>query len=130
MPLQKPIEYNDANPVVRAVFDEIMELRQVKDVNNFWKYLANNPEELRRTWDGLRDVMGEGALDPLIKEMIYMAVSIANGCSYCIHSHTAAAQAKGMSKEMYGELLAVVGMASKTNALATAHQVPIDEGFK
>jgi AhpD family alkylhydroperoxidase len=125
-----PIEYEDAAPDVRAVFDEIKALRKVDDVNNFWKYLANDPAGLRRTWDSLQQVMGNGALDPLTKEMIYVAVSITNGCEYCIRSHTAAAKAKGMSEEMMTELFAVVGMANETNALVTAYQVDVDDAFK
>jgi len=101
----------------------------VPDVNNFWKALANQPENLKRTWEVLREIMKPGALDPLTKEMIYVAVSVANNCDYCIHSHTASARAKGMTDAQYAELLAVVGMASQTNALATALKVPIDPQF-
>jgi AhpD family alkylhydroperoxidase len=123
------IQYEDASPEVRAVLDDIKRTRNVPDVNNFWKALANHPETLRRTWETLREVMRAGALDPLTKEMIYVAVSVANNCDYCIHSHTASAFAKGMTEAQYGELLAVVGMASQTNALATALNVPIDPQF-
>jgi AhpD family alkylhydroperoxidase len=123
------IQCEDASPEVRAVFDDIKRTRNVPDVNNFWKALANHPEALRRTWETLREIMRPGALDPLTKEMIYVAVSIANNCDYCIHSHTASAFAKGMTEAQYGELLAVVGMASETNALATALKVPIDPQF-
>jgi len=130
MSMQKAIEYADASDDVRAVFDDIKTKRDVADVNNFWKYLANDPVTLRRTWESLQEVMAPGALDPLVKEMIYIAVSIANGCEYCIHSHSAAAQAKGMTDEMRAELLAVIGMASETNALVTAYQVEVDEAFK
>ena len=124
------IEYADASPEVRAVFDDIKRTRNVKDVNNFWKALANHPATLKRTWESLREVMQPGALDPLTKEMIYVAVSVANNCDYCIHSHTASARAKGMTDAQYAELLAVVGMASQTNALATAMKVPIDPKFQ
>lgn len=123
------IEYADALDEVRAVFDDIKQTRNVKDVNNFWKALANHPVTLKRTWESLREVMQPGALDPLMKEMIYIAVSVANNCDYCIHSHTANAFAKGMTQEQYAELLAVVGMASETNALATAMKVPVDEQY-
>ncbi len=123
------IDYDAASPAVRAVFDDIMATRNVPDVNNFWKALANHPELLKRTWETLREVMRPGALDPLTKEMIYVAVSIANGCEYCVHSHTASAKAKGMTAEQYEELMAVVGMASQTNALATGMQVPVDPTF-
>jgi AhpD family alkylhydroperoxidase len=123
------IQYEDASPEVRAVFDDIKRTRNVPDVNNFWKALANQPETLRRTWEALREIMRPGALDPLVKEMLYVAVSIANNCDYCVHSHTAAARAKGMTEAQYGELLAVVGMAAQTNALANAFKVPVDPGF-
>ncbi len=124
------IEYADASPAVRAVFDDIKTTRNVPDVNNFWKALANHPELLKRTWETLREVMRPGALDPLTKEMIYVAVSIAHSCEYCIHSHTAAATAKGMTPEQYQELLAVVAMASQTNSLASGMQVPVDAQFR
>jgi len=123
------IEYETASPEVRAVFDDIKRTRNVPDVNNFWKALANHPESLKRTWETLREVMRPGALDPLTKEMIYIAVSVANNCDYCIHSHTAAARAKGMTDAQYQELLAVVGMAAQTNALSTAMKVPVDPQF-
>jgi AhpD family alkylhydroperoxidase len=123
------IQYEDASPEVRAVFDDIKRTRNVPDVNNFWKALANHPESLRRTWEALREIMQPGALDPLTKEMIYVAVSVANNCDYCIHSHTASARAKGMTEAQYAELLAVVGMASQTNALANALKVPVDPQF-
>ena len=118
-----------AAPEARAVFDEIRALRGTEYVNNFWRALAHDPALLRATWDRLRVVMAPGALDPLTKEMLYVAVSTANGCGYCIHSHTAAARTKGMTPEMHGELLAVIAMASQTNALATALQVETDEMF-
>lgn len=113
-----------------AVFADIREKRQTDYVNNFWRALANDPALLKATWERLQAVMGPGALDPLVKELIYIAVSVTNGCEYCVHSHMAAARAKGMTPEMQGELLAVIAMASQTNALATALQVPVDERFK
>lgn len=112
-----------------AVFDEIRRLRGTDYVNNFWRTLAHDPALLRATWDRLKVVMVPGALDPLVKEMIYVAVSTANGCSYCVHSHTAAARAKGMTPEMYGELLSVIGIAAQTNALVTGLQTPVDALF-
>ncbi len=112
-----------------AVFDEIRRLRGTDYVNNFWRALAHDPALLRATWDRLKVVMAPGALDPLVKEMIYVAVSTANGCSYCVHSHTAAARAKGMTPEMYGELLSVIGIAAQTNALVTGLQTPVDALF-
>lgn len=125
----RPIEHADAAPAVRAVYDEIMAARGVSDVNNFWKYLANDPVTLRRTWDSLRQVMGPGALDPVAKEMIYLAVSATNGCDYCIASHGAAAARAGMTPEMFGELMAIVGMANETNRLAAGYRVPVDPAF-
>lgn len=118
-----------ASPEARAVFDEICAARGLTDVNNFWKALANDPVTLRRTWDSLQTVMAPGALDPLTKELIYMAVSIANGCSYCVHSHTAAARAKGLTPTQHAEFLAVVGLAHQTNGLVTALGVPLDPAF-
>ncbi len=123
------VEHADAPPEVRAVFDEIMAARGVADVNNFWKALALHPPTLRRTWDSLREVMAPGALDPLTKEMLYLAASAASGCAYCVASHTAAARAKGMTEAMHGELLAVIAMAAQTNRLAEALRVPVDPGF-
>ena len=125
-----PIEYADASPQVRAVYDDIMKTRNVPDVNNFWKYLARDPVTLRRTWDSVKEVMAAGALDPLIKEMIYVAVSVTNGCAYCIATHSAAARKAGMTEAMFGELMAVVGMANETNALANGYRVPVDESFE
>jgi AhpD family alkylhydroperoxidase len=125
-----PIEYADASPEVRAVFDDIMATRGVPDVNNFWKHLANDPRALRRTWESIKEVMAPGALDPLVKELIYLAVSVSNGCHYCIASHTAAARQKGMTDAMHGELLAVIGMANDTNSLVNGLRVPIDEAFR
>ncbi len=124
------IEYEAASAEVRAVYDEIMELRGTDWVNNFWKALANDPATLKRTWESVKQVMAPGALDPLTKEMIYIAVSAAHGCPYCINSHTAAARTKGMTDAMLAELMAVVGMASETNKLVTGLQVELDEAFK
>ncbi len=124
------VEYKEANDAVRAVFDDIRETRGSDFINNFWKALANNPEQLQRTWEQLKVVMAPGTLDPLTKELIYIAVSAANSCEYCVHSHTAAARAKGLSDEQYGELLAVVGMAHHTNGLVTTMQVEVDDAFK
>ncbi len=123
------IEYNQASPEVRAVFDDIKSTRGVEDVNNFWKALANHPALLKQVWDEVKTVMAPGALDPLVKEMIYVAVSATNGCEYCTYSHTAAARAKGMSEEMLGELLAVAALANKTNRLANAYRPPVDDAF-
>ncbi len=120
----------EASAEALAVFAEIREVRGTDFINNFWRALAHDPALLRATWDRLRVVMAQGALDPLVKEMLYVAVSTANGCSYCVHSHTAAAKAKGMTDAMYGELLAVVGMAMQTNGLATGLQVEVDEVFR
>ena len=124
------IEYDDAPADVRAVYDDIMQTRDLKRVNNFWKALANHPPTLKRTWESLKEVMGDGALDPLVKELVYLAVSATNACDYCIHSHTAAARKLGASEAMIGELLAVAAMANETNALVNGYQVPVDEGFK
>jgi AhpD family alkylhydroperoxidase len=126
----RPIEYADAGPEVRAVFDDIKRTRNVPDVNNFWKVLAHDPRTLKRTWESLKEVMAPGALDPLTKEMLYLAVSVAHNCEYCIASHTAAATKHGMTEAMRGELLAVVGMASETNGLVTGWRVPVDEAFR
>jgi len=124
------VEYADAGPEVRAVYDDIMTTRKTDVINNFWKALANHPATLRRTWESLKQIMAPGALDPLTKELIYLAVSATNQCPYCVASHSASARAKGMTEEMFGELLAVVGMANQTNALAAARQVPIDTQFQ
>lgn len=126
----KLIEYEDANEDVRAVYDDIMQTRNIDWINNFWKSLANDPDSLKRTWESLKQIMAPGALDPLVKEMIYIAVSTTNNCEYCIHSHTAAARAKGMSEDMLMELMAVIGMANETNRQAIGFQVPVDEVFK
>jgi len=121
----------DANPAVKAVFDDIRATRKSEFVNNFWRGLANDPPLLKRTWEGLKAVMSApGALDPLVREMIYIAVSTANACQYCIHSHTAAARAKGMTDAQHGELLAIIGLAAQTNHLVTAMQIPVDPEFE
>lgn len=125
----KLIEYDDASAQVRAVYDDIMQTRGIDWINNFWKALANHPPTLRRTWESVKEVMQPGALDPLTKEMLYVAVSISNQCGYCIHSHTAAARKAGMTDDMLGELIAVVGMANETNRLVEGYQVAIDERF-
>jgi len=124
------IEYADANAEVRAVYDDIMSTRQTDWINNFWKALAADPATLKRTWESIKQIMAPGALDPLTKEMIYLAVSVSNQCGYCIASHTAAASKKGMTDAMFHELMAVVGMANETNRLAAGYQVEIDEAFK
>lgn len=124
------ISDEEASGEVKAVFDDIRAIRNTDLINNFWRALANDPATLKRTWESLKQVMGPGSLDPLVKEMIYIAVSTATGCEYCIHSHTAAAKAKGMSDEMHMELLSVIGMASETNRLVTGMQVPVDDVFK
>ena len=125
------IEYEQANPEVRAVYDDIMATRQTDWINNFWKAIANDPVTLRRTWESIKEIMAPGgALDPLTKEMIYVAVSVTNQCGYCIASHTASACKAGMTKEMFAELMAVVGMANETNRLVAGYQVEIDEKFK
>ncbi len=123
------VEYADAPPDVRAVYDEIMSARQTDWINNFWKALANDPPTLRRTWDSVRQIMAPGALDPLTKELIYVAVSATNQCGYCIASHTASARRQGMTDGMFAELMAVVGMANETNRLASGYQVKIDDRF-
>ena len=127
--MTKPIDPAKAPREVRAVFNDIRKTRNVPDVNNFWKYLARDPALLKRTWDSLKATMAPGALDPLVKEMIYLAVSVSNGCAYCIASHTAAARKAGMSEAMFGELMAVVGMANETNRLANGYRVPVDAAF-
>lgn len=128
--MSKLVEYAEAGPEVRAVFDEIKAARGLVDVNNFWKALAVDPALLRQTWDRLRVVMAPGALDPLTKELLYIAISATAGCSYCVASHTASARAKGMTEAMHGELLAVLAMAGQTNRLAEALRVPVDPGFE
>lgn len=130
MTIVKLVEYADASPEVRAVYDEIMRARGTDWINNFWKALAHDPALLRRTWENVKQVMAPGALDPLVKEMLYVAVSATNGCEYCTYSHTAAARGKGMSEAMLMELLAVVGLANQTNRLANGLRIPVDPQFK
>jgi AhpD family alkylhydroperoxidase len=130
MPIVKMIEYESAGPEAKEVFDDIMATRKTDWINNFWKMLAVYPPTLKRIWLAVKEIMAPGKLDPLTKEMIYVAVSVTNNCNYCIHSHTAAARAKGMTDEMLGELLAVVSLANQTNSLANAYQIPVDERFK
>ena len=127
---REPVEYRNASAQVRAVFDDIKTTRNVDDVNNFWKHLAHDPPTLKRTWESIKEVMAPGALDPLTKEMIYLAVSVTNGCAYCIASHTAAARKAGMTDAMFGEVMAVVGMANETNRLANGYRVPVDAAFE
>jgi len=127
--LVRMIEYADASPEVRAVYDDIMQTRGSDWVNNFWKVLANDPPTLRRLWENVKQVMAPGALDPLVKEMVYVAVSATNGCEYCTYSHTAGARAKGMSEAMFAELMAVVGLANETNRLANGYRVEVDAAF-
>ncbi|HTQ81641.1 MAG TPA: carboxymuconolactone decarboxylase family protein [Pseudolabrys sp.] len=124
-----PIEYADALPAVRAVYDDIKKTRNVPDVNNFWKYLAHDPATLKRTWESIKEIMAPGALDPLTKEMIYLAVSVSNGCAYCIASHAAAARKAGMTDAMFAEVMAVTGMANETNRLANGYRVPVDKAY-
>jgi AhpD family alkylhydroperoxidase len=120
----------DVSAEVRAVFDDIRKTRDTDYINNFWRALANDPATLKRIWGGLKEVMAPGALDPLTKEMIYLAISISNGCAYCSASHGTAAKGKGMTKEMFAELMAIVGMANQTNKLADGYRVPVDEVFQ
>lgn len=129
MSVLRPLTDEEASVEALAVFNEIRQARGTDYVNNFWRVLAHDPAQLRSVWDRIRQVMGQGALDPMVKELIYIAVSTANGCSYCIHSHTASARAKGMTPEIHNELLCVIGLASQTNALATALGVPVDPVF-
>jgi AhpD family alkylhydroperoxidase len=124
------IEYAEASAEVRAVYDDIMATRQTDWINNFWKAIANDPKTLRRTWESVKQIMAPGALDPLMKEIIYLAVSATNQCPYCIASHTASARKAGMSDEMFAELMAVVGMANETNRMSSGYQVEIDERFR
>ena len=130
MAMVRLIEYDKAGVEVRAVYDDIMSTRGTDWINNFWKALANDPPTLRRTWESIKEVMAPGALDPLTKELIYLAVSASNGCAYCIASHGAAARKQGMTPEMLGELMAIVGMANETNSLANGYRVPVDERFE
>ena len=129
MTMVKMVEYAEAAPEARAVFDDIMATRKTDWVNNFWKALATHPPTLRRIWENVKQVMAPGALDPLVKEMLYVAVSVTNNCEYCIHSHTAAARAKGMTDAQFAELLAVVGLANETNRLSNGYRMPVDPQF-
>jgi AhpD family alkylhydroperoxidase len=124
------VEYADAAPEVRAVYDDIMTTRKVDSINNFWKAIAHDPVLLKRTWESIKQIMAPGALDPMVKEMIYVAVSVTNGCDYCIASHTASARKSGMNPAMFHELMSVVGMANETNRLVKGYQVEIDDAFK
>jgi AhpD family alkylhydroperoxidase len=130
MAAERLIEYEQAAAEVRAVYDDIRATRKTDFINNFWKTLANDPATLKRTWESVKQIMAPGALDALTKELLYIAVSVTNQCAYCIASHTASAQNKGMSAEMFHELMAVVGMANETNRLVAGYQVEIDDGFK
>ncbi|SEG78283.1 carboxymuconolactone decarboxylase family protein [Bosea lathyri] len=126
----QPVSYEEASPEAREVIDDIKRSRNVPDVNDFWKYLARDPKTLKRTWESIKEVMAPGALDPLTKEMVYLAVSVTNNCTYCIASHSAAARKAGMSEAMFAELVAVIGMANETNRLVTAYRVPVDPAFE
>ena len=126
----KPIHYAAASAEVKAVFDDIKATRRIADVNNFWKMLANEPRMLKQTWESLKAIMGEGALDPLVKELVYVAVSITNNCEYCMASHTAAARAKGASEAQINELYAVVALANMTNRLSNAYKPEVDQAFR
>jgi AhpD family alkylhydroperoxidase len=130
MSLVPPIEYEAASPVVRAVYDDIRATRKTDYVNNFWKVLANDPAALQRTWANVKEVMGPGEIDPLVKELIYIAVSVTNNCEYCVHSHTAGARAKGMTPAMFAELMAVVALANATNRIANGYRIDVDERFR
>lgn len=128
--MQTPIEYADASPAVRAIYDDIMATRRTEWINHYWKVLAHDPVSLKRMWETSKAVMGPGTLDPLTKELIYMAVSITNGCGYCIASHGAAARIKGMTPEQHAEFVAIVGLANQTNAHAAALALEIDPQFR
>ena len=130
MPTFKPIQENEVSGKVKEIFEEIKTVRQITEIPNFWKSLANNPETLERTWTSLKQIMKKGALDPVVKELIYVAVSITNGCEYCIKSHSLAAKKKGATDEMLNEMIAVVGMANETNRLVEGYQVEVDEFMK
>ena len=130
MPIFKLIQESEAKGKVKEIYDEIKSARQITEVPNFWKNLANNPETLERTWSSLKQVMKKGALDPVVKELIYVAVSVTNGCEYCIKSHSLAAKKKGATDEMLNEMIAVVGMANETNKLVEGYQVEVDEIYK
>lgn len=123
------IEYQDASAEVRAIYDDIMVTRKTDWINNFWKAIAHDPATLKRTWESIKQIMGPGALDPLTKELVYIAVSVTNNCHYCIASHTASAFNKGMTDAMFKELQAVIGMANETNKMVTGYQVEIDPQF-
>ena len=130
MPLFGLLEYHQTSPAARAVFDDIMQVRQADRVNNFWKALANHPPTLKRIWENVKQVMGPSRLDALTKEMISIAVSATNNCEYCLHSHVAGARKLGMDDEMLAEVLAVAGLANETNRLANGYRVPVDEAFR
>jgi|SRR5579872_6629512 len=130
MATQRLVEFADASPEVRAIYNDIMATRRTNSINNFWKALANDPVALRRTWESIKQIMAPGALDSLTKELLYVAVSVTNQCPYCIASHTASARNKGMTDAMFHELMAVVGMANETNRLVAGYRVEIDEQFK
>ena len=130
MPIFKPISENEAKGKVKEIYEEIKSVRQIAEVPNFWKSLANNPETLERTWASLQQVMKKGSLDPVIKELIYVAVSVTNGCEYCIKSHSLAAKKKGATDEMLNEMIAVTGMANETNRLVEGYQVEVDDFLK
>lgn len=130
MPTRTLISDDEASAEVLEVFEDIRATRGSDFINNFWRALAHDPQQLKAVWEDVKQIMGPGKIDPLTKEMIYIAVSVANGCSYCIHSHTAAAKAKGMTEEQHSELVSIIGMAGKTNHLVTSLQVPVDEAFK
>lgn len=130
MALVPLIEYDNASPEVRAVYDDIRATRRVDWINNFWKVLANDPPTLARVWASVKSVMAPGAIDALTKEMLYIAVSVTNNCEYCIHSHTAGAAAKGMTAQMLRELMAVVALANETNRLANGYRIDVDERFR
>jgi AhpD family alkylhydroperoxidase len=130
MSIYKSIEYENAPAGVKSVYEDIMTTRKIDWINNFWKMLANHPPTLNRIWNAIKEVMAPGKIDPLTKELIYIAVSMTNNCTYCIHSHIASARAKGMTDEMLNELIAVVGLANQTNLLANGYQIPLDDQFK
>ena len=130
MPMVKMTEIAEAPPAVRAVYDDIMATRKIDWINNFWKVIAHHPPTLKRTWESVKEVMAPGALDPLVKEMLYIAVSVTNNCEYCIASHTASARKQGLTDAQLAELLAVVGMANETNRLANGYRVEVDERFQ
>lgn len=126
----KAIDYENASEHVKVIFDDIKASRNLADVNNFWKYLANDEKTLRRTWESVKEIMAPGALEPLVKELIYIAVSVTNNCGYCIASHSAAAAKAGMTEEQFNELMAVVGMANETNRLVNGYRIPVDPAFE